>query len=114
MFEISYKPIHGYLLGIRYILSIDINNRLDGDTTLSGNTLMDLSINTSKSTYKYIINKSPTDNYYLSGFYYENNEFFIFNNRLYTEGNDPFLEVGDQRVTIEDPLYGYYQNILKA
>lgn len=99
---------------ISYILSIDINNRLDGDTTLSGNTLMDLSINTSRTTYKYIISKSLTDNYYLSGFYYEDNEFFIFNNRLYTEGNDPFLEVGDQRATIEDPLYGYYQRMMKA
>lgn len=99
---------------ISYILSIDINNRLDGETTLSGNTLMDLSINTSRSTYKYIINKSLTDNYYLSGFYYENNEFFIFNNRPYFEGNDPFLGVGDQKVTIEDPLYGYYQSMLKA
>ena len=99
---------------ISYILSIDINNRLDGDATLSGNTLMDLSINTSRSTYKYIISKSLTDNYYLSGFYYENNEFFIFNNRLYFEGNDPFLGVGDQKVTIEDPLYGYYQRMMKA
>ena len=99
---------------ISYILSVDINGRLNGDVNLDKNTLENISINTSKSSYKFIISKSLTDNYYLSGFYYENNEFFIFNNRLYSEGNDPFLGVGDQRVTIEDPLYGYYQNILKA
>ena len=99
---------------VSYLLGYDTNQALDGNISLA---LLDKtidSINTSKTSYKAVVSKDAGDNKYVSGFTYEDNSFFIYQKRLITEGNDPFVGVGDQKISSGDLLFDYYRGLLAA
>ena len=71
-------------------------------------------VNTSKTINKYVIgetNSEPKDNY-LYGFYQENNEFYVYQDKLVTEGVDPFTNPSDQIIKSDSSLYDYYRALL--
>ena len=71
-------------------------------------------INSSKSVNKYAIGETssePKDNY-LYGFYQENNEFYVYQDKLVTEGVDPFSNPSDQIIKSDAPLFDYYRALI--
>lgn len=102
----------GYDNFVSYLLKEDNNHILDGDISLSALDKSEATFDTSKETYKVVVSKDVGDNKYLSGFTYEDNSFFIYQKRLISEGNDPFIGVGDQKISKNDLLYDYYQGLL--
>ena len=101
---------------VSYLLDYDTNQALNGDITLSLLDKVDSSFNTSKTSYKAIVSKTASDDKYLSGFTYEEktNEFFVYQKRLIVESQDPFFGVGDQKISLGEPLYDYYRGLLKG
>ena len=104
----------GYDDFVSYLLMNTTDHVLNGDITLSLLEKTNEVINTSKTSYKAIISKSASNDKYLSGFYYENNNFFIYQKRLIVEGEDSFAGVGDQKIDSMSPLYDYYRGLLTA
>ena len=96
------------------LLDYDTNQALDGNISLALLDKTSDSINTSKTSYKAVMSKDASYNKYLSGFTYEDNSFFIYQKRLITEGNDPFVGVGDQKISSGDLLFDYYRGLLAA
>ena len=84
------------------------------DCELHPHNKIDTRVNTSKSVNKYVIgetNSEPNDNY-LYGFYQENNEFYVYQDKLINEGIDPFNNPCDQIIKNDSPLYDYYHALL--
>ena len=102
---------NGYDNFLSYLLLDSTSHSLIGDIDMTSLEKSDISINTTKETYKAVIGTS-TEGSYLSGFTYEEDSFSIYQKRLIVEGNDPFLGVGDQKISNGDPLYNYYQGLL--
>lgn len=97
---------------VSYLLDYDTNQALDGNVSLALLDKTTDSINTSKKSYKAVVSKDAGDNKYASGFTYEDNSFFIYKKRLITEGNNPFVDVGDQKISSGDLLFDYYRGLL--
>lgn len=71
-------------------------------------------VNTSKSVNKYVIGETssePKDNY-LYGFYRENNEFYVYQDKLVEDGVDPFSSPSNQVIKSDSPLFDYYGALL--
>ena len=104
----------GYDNFVSYLLMNTSNHVLNGDITLSLSDKTNEVINTSKTSYKAIISKSASNDKYLSGFYYENNNFFVYQKRLIVDSQEPFTGVGNQRIDNLSPLYDYYRDLLEV
>ena len=73
-------------------------------------------VNTSKTVNRYVIGETssePKDNY-LYGLYRENNEFYVYQDKLVEEGIDLFLNPSNQVIKSDSILYDYYQGLLIA
>ena len=71
-------------------------------------------VNTSKTFNRYVIGETssePKDNY-LYGFYRENNEFYVYQDKLIEEGIDLFLNPSNQVIKSDSPLFDYYGALL--
>lgn len=95
---------------IPYLLDLSSYN-IDGDIDLMTYEVINETINTSKTDNKYVIVKSNTDNKYLSGYYYENNAYYIYPRKELLNNSDPFLNEG-VKATSEDLLFDYYYFVL--
>ena len=87
-----------------------------GTPYLNVNKKTDIKINTDKSINRYVINESdsePKDNFFF-GFYKENDNFYVYQNKSYVDGSDPFTSNSDQTITSDSPLYDYYRGLLIA
>ena len=87
-----------------------------GHVELHPNSKTDTRINTSKSVNRYVISETssePKDNY-LYGFYKENNEFYVYLDKLIVEGTDPFSNPSNQVIKNDSPLYDYFRGLLIA
>ena len=76
--------------------------------------LTDKTINTSKDKYKYVISESnsePADRY-IDGFYLEDDNYYIYQNKLVVDNTDPFTNASNQIIKSDSPLYNYYQGKL--
>ena len=77
--------------------------------------LTDKTISTSKDKCKYVISESnsePVDRY-IDGFYLEDGNYYIYQNKLVVSNSDPFTSVSNQIINSESPLYNYYQGLLE-
>ena len=92
---------------IGYILTLNISDRLDNTASLSKGDTLDSAISPNKGG-KYVI-YSTNPNKYFSGFYYENNEYRIYQHIEFNSGDNPFNEEPTLKVDSTEPLYGYYQ-----
>ena len=76
--------------------------------------LTDKTINTSKDKYKYVISESnsePVDTY-IDGFYLEDGNYYIYQNKLVVDNTDPFTNASDQIIDSGSTLYGYYRFLM--
>ena len=108
-----FYPINkeGYEDFMSYLLLETTSKTLNGDINLSYLEASNEKINTSKRSSYYAISKGLDDSRYLSGFYKENNEYYIYQNRLINEGEDPFIKDCDQKIISGDTLYEFYRGV---
>lgn len=97
---------------IGYILSIDINDRLDGSASIVKSTATSETIVTGKGN-RYVISDADPIKYF-SGFYLDNSQYKVYNYVEFTSGDNPFNEEPTFIVDFSEPLYGYYRDILTA
>ena len=95
---------------IGYILSININDRLDDRASIVKSTATSETIVTDKGNHYVISDADPIK--YFSGFYLDNNEYKVYNYIEFTSGDNPFNEEPALKVDYTNPLYGYYQYLL--
>ena len=101
----------GYDNFVSYLLLDSTSHNLSGDVTLTSLEKVNGSINTTETAYKAVVGKDTTDAFYLSGFKYKDNSFFVFQK----EGLDceeAFLGDGDQKISSGDQLFDYYRGLL--
>ena len=67
-------------------------------------------ISTSKSNNHYAVGKNDLEEKYLSGYYYDDNGYHIYQ-KLLLDNTDPFTKQENQIINSNDLLYGYYKNI---
>ena len=87
----------------------DGNGLIQGDE--NGVSLLPISnerLVNEKST-SYIITNGASSKY-LSGYYFENNQYYVYQNKQLST-NDPFSEEPNMVIGLDDPLYGYYQSL---
>lgn len=106
----NYKDVTGTYSNMIEYLKLDKSNYLDGDITL---TLESISSGTTITTSKqgrWTIGVNTSNEYHLSGWYLENNEFYVYYKRILPSlEEDPFASgVGDFIVKSGDILYDYY------
>ena len=89
------------------ILSIDINDRLDGSASIVKSTATSETIVTDKGNHYLISNADPIKHF--SGFYLDNNEYQVYNYIEFTSGDNPFNTESSFKANSSSPLYGYYQ-----
>ena len=92
---------------IGYILSININDRLDDSASIVKSTATSETIVTDKGNHYVISDADPIK--YFSGFYLDNNEYKVYNYIEFTSGDNPFNTESSFKVNSSSPLYGYYQ-----
>ncbi len=92
---------------IGYILTLDINSRLDNGSTLLKSNITTEKIVSDKGDHYVISDADPIK--YFSGFYLDNNEYKVYNYIEYSSGDNPFNSESTFKVGINHPLYGYYQ-----
>ena len=92
---------------IGYILTLDINSRLDSGSTLLKSNITTEKIVSDKGDHYVISDADPIK--YFSGFYLDNNEYKVYNYIEYSSGDNPFNEEPTLKVDYTHPLYGYYQ-----
>ncbi|MBO7573827.1 MAG: hypothetical protein J6T25_03525 [Bacilli bacterium] len=112
-YRLSNYPYSGFDNFVPYLLSLDLDTKLSLDEgTISLDTYLPTSetITTDKEC-RYLIssNMSGTDKYF-SGFYYQNNEYYIYQNKILI--SNPFSETSNQVIGLDSPLYGYFQKLM--
>ena len=96
---------------IGYILTLDINNRLESGSTLLKSNITTEKIVSDKGDHYVISDADPKK--YFSGFYLDNNEYQVYNYIEFTSGDNPFNTESSFKVNSSSPLYGYYQLLNK-
>ena len=93
-----------------YLLN-DISTLPDNGPSVGYLEISSIDTITTDKACKYAISKNALGTVkYLSGFYFENNEFHIYQKKE-LGSNNPFNEEADQVVKTTDLLYGYYQSL---
>ena len=83
-----------------------------GNNDIYKSSILDTKITTSQNVNRYIISESTGGDKYINGFYKDNNEFYVYQNTLITEGVDPFTKSSNQIIKSDSPLYDYYRALL--
>ena len=108
----------GYDNFVSYILNTDFDNKagrpLDGvDAKVTFLSLSSDSLTTDK-VCKYAITENDLGTIkFLSGFYYENNQYNVYLSKEIT-GSNPFSSSADQVINSGDILYSYYSSLISA
>lgn len=101
---------------LSYLLLDTIEYKVSKSTaSINPHKLTDKTINTSKDKYKYVLSESdsePVDTY-IDGFYLEDGNYYIYQNKLVVGNTDPFTNASDQIIDSGSPLYNYYQGLLE-
>ena len=81
---------------------------------LNYTNITDLRVNTSKVVNRYVISESSSEpkDYYLNGFYKENDEFYVYMDTLVGIYTDPFTNPSNQVLKNDSPLFDYYGALL--
>ena len=110
----SYKEeVTGYDNLVTYLLSNDEDQNLilmgDGVVNLEREQVITTEvINTGKSNPHFVTSKSDSNIKHISGYYYQDNKYYVYSRIEYTDQNDP---LGSNKATLIDDtslLYGYY------
>ena len=109
----AYKAdVTGYDNLVTYLLSNDEDQTLifmgDGDISLEEENITTEVITTNKPNAHFLTSVSPTSEKHISGYYYQDNKYYVYNRLEYTDLNNP---LGDNEGTLIDDtslLYGCY------
>ena len=110
----SYKDnVTGYDNLVTYLLSNDEDQDLiffgEGEISLSYEDINLVEVvNINKPNARFTVSKTPSDIKHISGYYYEDNKYYVYNRLEYTDQNNP---LGNEQGTLIDDsslLYGYY------
>ena len=109
--DVNYKDIDGNkdsYSNLMSYLKLDKSDYLDGDISLSLEPISDIHINTTKEG-KWTIGVNTSNEYHISGWYLEKNEFHVFRKALMDIEEDPF-ETSEDDIVIKpnELLYDYY------
>lgn len=106
----NYKDVAGTYSNMVEYLKLDKSNYLDGDVTLTSESISSGATITTSKQGKWTIGVNAVSEYHLSGWYLENNEFHVYYKRILASlEEDPFASgVGDFIVKSGDILYDYY------
>ena len=106
--NVSYSN-HEDFLG--YLLDDSTDLLLDSLAGFSDYSYVNESIVTDKVNNRYAVSQAPTNVKYFSGFYFENNEYRVYQKKELVS-NNPFNESADQVIDSSSLLFGYYQSLL--
>ena len=113
-YRLSNYPYSGFDNFVPYLLSLDLNTKLSlNEGSISLDTyLPTLETITTDKQCKYLIssNLSGTTKYF-SGYYYQDNQYYIYQHQELTSTN-PFIEPVNKVISSGDILYSYYQSLL--
>ena len=106
----NYKDVTGTYSNMVEYLKLDKSNYLDGDITLTSESISGGTSITTTKQGRWTIGVNAASEYHLSGWYLENNEFHVFYKRILPSlEEDPFTSgVGDFLAKSGDILYDYY------
>ena len=99
------------------LLDTTPNVFVDGDpleTEFSCNTFIPTTevITTDKQCRYVISNNIAGTIKYFDGFYFDNNQYHVYHHQEYNVDTNPFTKQADMVVSLDHPLYGYYQSLL--
>ena len=105
--------VTGYDNLVTYLLSNDENQDLiffgEGEISLSYEDINLVEVvNINKPNARFTVSKTPSDIKHISGYYYEDNKYYVYHRLEYTDQNNP---LGNEQGTLIDDsslLYGYY------
>ena len=105
--------VTGYDNLVTYLLSNDEDQDLiffgEGEISLSYEDINLVEVvNINKPNARFTVSKTPSDIKHISGYYYEDNKYYVYNRLEYTDQNNP---LGNEQGTLIDDsslLYGYY------
>lgn len=112
-YRLSNYPYSGFDNFVPYLLSLDLNTKLslnEGDISIDTYLPTSETITTDKQCKCLISSDMSATNKYFSGFYYQNNEYYIYQHIELT--SNPFSETPNQIIGLDSPLYGYFQKLM--
>ena len=109
----AYKAdVTGYNNLVAYILSNDEDQTLvfmgDGDISLEEENVTTEAISTNKPNGHFLTSVSPTSEKHTSGYYYQDNNYYVYNRLEYTDLNNPLGNDEGTLINENSLLYGYY------
>lgn len=106
----NYKDVTGTYSNMVEYLKLDKSNYLDGDVTLTSESISSGTTITTSKQGRWTIGINAASEYHLSGWYFENNEFHVYYKRILSSlEEDPFAAgIGDFIAKSGDILYDYY------
>ena len=110
IYKVTNNEYQGYEDFVSYLLANNNDIPLSGNVTLDTLTLTDELVTTSKSNTRYVVGSALTDEKYLTGYYYDDSGYHIYNKSL-LDGSDPFSKQENQLIGGNDLLYDYYQSL---
>ena len=110
--NVSYS---GFPTFVDYLLTLNLDNNLpliQGDNY--GVNLLEISNErlTNKKSATYVITNDVSKKY-LSGYYYENNQYYVYQ-KVELNNADAFPLEASKIIDIDNPLFGYYQELSKG
>ena len=96
---------------LTYLLQDSVDLRMPyGDVDL--NPLQKISTHKDSDKYYVTSRNAASDNFFYGFYKNENNEFNVYQQRLYTEGEDAFSKEPDKVIKQGDALHNYYRGLL--
>ena len=111
LFDVKQCQYDGFANFMEYLLDPNRSDYLDADNTISLLVFDRNTVLTSKKQYKYLCYRNQLTDHYFSGFYYENNQFYLYQKREFNN-EDPFDSEADQIINKDDLLYDFYRYLL--
>lgn len=112
IYKIENSGYQGYDNFVSFLLVNNNNTPLNGVVSLNKLTISNDAVTTSKSNNHYAVGKNDLEEKYLSGYYYDENGYYIYQ-KLLLDNTDPFTKQESQIINSDDLLYSYYQRLIK-
>lgn len=109
----AYKAdVSGYDNLVTYLLSNDEDQTLifmgDGDISLEEENITTEAITANKPNTHFLTSISSTSEKHISGYYYQDNKYYVYNRLEYTDLNNPLGNNEGTLINENSLLYGYY------
>lgn len=109
IYKIENSEYQGYEDFVSYLLANNNDIPLNGSVSLDVLTISNETVDTSKSNNHYVVGKNDLDEKFLSGYYYDNSGYHVYN-KLLLDDIDPFNKQENQIINSGSLLYDYYSH----